>query len=601
MAADAMTMVEYFHFEMDAKLSLDVEGTKLDIPVVMEGDYQAPDRSQGSVSLSVVFFEIKSEFITIGDTTYVTDSDTGEWGIGQSPELLFADPREFADPEFLQTTTDFAELVLIGTEQLDGLKVYRLSGVIVDEDSGDNFMVDFLIDVEDNLISQVTVSGSFQVEDADTGDLLGGLGAGDAAFEAVITFSAYDEPVSIEAPEGLASDEHINSDPVSVIIEMTDSGWVRYTLPNEQIAITLPPTWEMVPLDIEGIEESLALLKDTDPALAERINEQIELMQGAGNFILYAFDTDASVDDIGLTNVNVLKGGAGFDVALEFYADFSIQQIAFLPGFVGDVQRQRVDLNGLPAEELKYTINVPGPDDETVELALTQYLFTKGSELYAITLSTTADKSADFTPVFKEIGQSFGFVESLGLANGQDATGAITAKQYDSPPPMTIDSNKDYSAKFVLANGDEFTIDLFEKDAPITVNNFVFLAREGFYDGVTFHRVIPGFMAQSGDPTGTGTGDPGYEFQDEFSPNLRHDKAGILSMANSGPGTNGSQFFITFGPTPHLNDIYSVFGVVTEGMDVVLAIPERDPSTALTSGESIVSLTIVTSDGSDDY
>jgi cyclophilin family peptidyl-prolyl cis-trans isomerase len=166
---------------------------------------------------------------------------------------------------------------------------------------------------------------------------------------------------------------------------------------------------------------------------------------------------------------------------------------------------------------------------------------------------------------------------------------------------MTIDSNKDYSAKFVLANGDEFTIDLFEKDAPITVNNFVFLAREGFYDGVTFHRVIPGFMAQSGDPTGTGTGDPGYEFQDEFSPNLRHDKAGILSMANSGPGTNGSQFFITFGPTPHLNDIYSVFGVVTEGMDVVLAIPERDPSTALTSGESIVSLTIVTSDGSDDY
>ena len=169
------------------------------------------------------------------------------------------------------------------------------------------------------------------------------------------------------------------------------------------------------------------------------------------------------------------------------------------------------------------------------------------------------------------------------------------AKQYDSPPAMTIDTDKDYSAKFVLSGGGEFTIDLFEKDAPITVNNFVFLAREGFYDGVTFHRVIPGFMAQGGDPTGTGTGGPGYRFQDEFSPNARHDKPGILSMANSGPGTNGSQFFITFVPTPHLNDVHTVFGVVTEGMDVVNAIPERDPGSASGPGESIASLTIVES------
>ena len=168
-------------------------------------------------------------------------------------------------------------------------------------------------------------------------------------------------------------------------------------------------------------------------------------------------------------------------------------------------------------------------------------------------------------------------------------------QQYDSPPAMTIDTDKDYSAKFVLASGGEFTVDLFEKDAPVTVNNFVFLAREGFYDGVTFHRVIPGFMAQGGDPTGTGTGGPGYSFQDEFSPNLRHDKPGILSMANSGPGTNGSQFFITFVPTPHLDDAHSVFGVVTEGMDVVNAIPERDPGSARSPGESIASLTIVES------
>ena len=177
------------------------------------------------------------------------------------------------------------------------------------------------------------------------------------------------------------------------------------------------------------------------------------------------------------------------------------------------------------------------------------------------------------------------------------------AKQYDSPPEMTIDPEKDYSAKFVLTNGGEFTVDLFEKDAPITVNNFVFLAREGYYDGVTFHRVIPGFMAQGGDPTGTGRGGPGYQFQDEFSPNARHDRPGILSMANSGPGTNGSQFFITLAPTPHLDDIHSVFGVVTEGMDVVTAIPARDPGSASAPGEAIASLTIVVSgdSGDDEY
>lgn len=166
-------------------------------------------------------------------------------------------------------------------------------------------------------------------------------------------------------------------------------------------------------------------------------------------------------------------------------------------------------------------------------------------------------------------------------------------KQYDSPPPMTIDPEKDYSAKFVLESGGEFTIDLFEKDAPITVNNFIFLAHEGFYDGVTFHRVIPKFMAQGGDPTGTGSGGPGYRFQDEFSPNLRHDRPGILSMANSGPGTNGSQFFITFVPTPHLNDAHTVFGAVTEGMDVVNGITPRDPMSARTPGDAIASVTIV--------
>ena len=111
--------------------------------------------------------------------------------------------------------------------------------------------------------------------------------------------------------------------------------------------------------------------------------------------------------------------------------------------------------------------------------------------------------------------------------------------------------------------------DLYAKEAPKTVENFVTLAKKGFYDGIIFHRVIPDFMIQTGDPTGTGMGGPGYKFDDEFSPNLKHDKAGVLSMANSGPNTNGSQFFITDAPTPHLNNRHSVFGKVTQGLDIV--------------------------------
>ncbi len=111
--------------------------------------------------------------------------------------------------------------------------------------------------------------------------------------------------------------------------------------------------------------------------------------------------------------------------------------------------------------------------------------------------------------------------------------------------------------------------DLYAKEVPKTVENFTTLAKKGFYDGIIFHRVIPDFMVQTGDPTGTGTGGPGYQFKDEFSPNLKHDKPGVLSMANAGPNTNGSQFFITLVPTPWLNNRHSVFGQVTQGMDVV--------------------------------
>jgi cyclophilin family peptidyl-prolyl cis-trans isomerase len=149
-------------------------------------------------------------------------------------------------------------------------------------------------------------------------------------------------------------------------------------------------------------------------------------------------------------------------------------------------------------------------------------------------------------------------------------------KEWNTPPKFEIDPEKSYTARMETDKG-TMVIELFAEQAPKTVNNFVFLARQGFYDEIIFHRVIPDFMAQGGDPTGTGTGGPGYRFEDEFHPGLRHDKPGVLSMANAGPNTNGSQFFITHVPTPWLDDKHSVFGQITEGLDVLMAIPARDP------------------------
>ena len=169
---------------------------------------------------------------------------------------------------------------------------------------------------------------------------------------------------------------------------------------------------------------------------------------------------------------------------------------------------------------------------------------------------------------------------------------AVPSKQYSAPPAMTIDVNKDYFATVKMAKGGEFVIQLYPDKAPVTVNNFVFLAREGYYDGTTFHRVLPDFMAQGGDPTGTGGGGPGYQFQNEDS-DLTFDKAGVVAMANAGRDTNGSQFFITFAPQEYLNGDYTIFGQVIEGMDVVLGIRLRDPQQNPDYiGDAIESITI---------
>ena len=140
---------------------------------------------------------------------------------------------------------------------------------------------------------------------------------------------------------------------------------------------------------------------------------------------------------------------------------------------------------------------------------------------------------------------------------------------------MQVETNRTYKAVIETGKG-SIEIELFPEHAPKTVNNFVFLARDGFYDDVTFHRVIADFMIQGGDPTGSGRGGPGYRFEDEFAGNpLRHER-GVISMANAGPGTNGSQFFITHGPQPHLDGRHTVFGKVSKGLDVVDAIQQGD-------------------------
>jgi peptidyl-prolyl cis-trans isomerase B (cyclophilin B) len=149
------------------------------------------------------------------------------------------------------------------------------------------------------------------------------------------------------------------------------------------------------------------------------------------------------------------------------------------------------------------------------------------------------------------------------------------SKQYDAPPPMSIDPAKKYSATLETSSG-AIVVDLFAKDAPKTVNNFIFLARDGFYDGTVFHRVIGDFMIQGGDPTGSGRGGPGYRFEDETANNPNKHKVGSLSMANAGPNTNGSQFFITHVETGWLDGKHTVFGQVRSGQDVVNKVKQGD-------------------------
>lgn len=183
------------------------------------------------------------------------------------------------------------------------------------------------------------------------------------------------------------------------------------------------------------------------------------------------------------------------------------------------------------------------------------------------------------------------------ILDGERPLAAIPAAErnnyYNAPPPMTIDTSKEYEAIIRTEKGD-MRFRLFDDQAPQTVNNFIFLATQGFYDGTSFHRVLENFMAQGGDPSGTGAGGPGYQFADEFDDSLSFDRRGLLAMANSGPGTNGSQFFITFSAeaTAHLTGLHTIFGELIEGDDVLAALSLRDPGSATTPGDIITRIDI---------
>ncbi|MBN1179890.1 MAG: peptidylprolyl isomerase [Anaerolineae bacterium] len=200
------------------------------------------------------------------------------------------------------------------------------------------------------------------------------------------------------------------------------------------------------------------------------------------------------------------------------------------------------------------------------------------------------------TPSFVVNGRIYPFDWGLSLdaLNFFVEAALLEPLQYDSPPPQVIDPLRDYIATIRTERGD-IVIELYPESAPANVNSFVFLAQEGWYDGVTFHRVLPGFVAQAGDPTGTGAGNPGYQCDDEIDPGLSYDSAGVVGIANSGPGTGtgSSQFFITYDAVTELDGGYTIIGRVIEGMDVLESLTPRDPQSGATEPGDVIETIVV--------
>jgi cyclophilin family peptidyl-prolyl cis-trans isomerase len=202
-------------------------------------------------------------------------------------------------------------------------------------------------------------------------------------------------------------------------------------------------------------------------------------------------------------------------------------------------------------------------------------------------------KTMPGTPFLLFNGSPYNVPLSYGNLSAVVSLMLLEERQFTTCPEMDIDPNKQYLATLHTEQGD-IVLELYADKAPLAVNSFVFLARQGWFDGVTFHRVLPGFVAQAGDPSGTGFGGPGYAFSNEVSPDLKFDRPGVLGMANSGPGSNGSQFFITFAPAPDLDGDYTIFGHVVSGLEVAESLTPRNPAQdmVLPPGDAIESVTI---------
>ena len=602
-----MSELDSYRVTMDASLTVGSSGLTLEIPVSATVDYASPRRSKGVSSIDFGFFKTEVMFVSIEDDFYFTDYQTGEWSKGGGLDLLpFISPDQLIDFDDSGALYDFRGLskndsgTISGPEEVDGVSAYRLSYSVGDQasDAVDSELgamsIDLWIDVEDSLLRRLEISGSFSVEDEQGGAAsptpLDAL-SGDIELDAVIAFSNFNEPVVIKPP-----DIEDSSPPMAVpLIEVPlESGWTSYELPDGSIGISVPPSWTVAELSAESIENLLSKSEDSGSDLPENLALQLSRLGDQVSFKLFGYREGGPTDSEFAPNFTVLMEQSELASDLEALAALSVQQIqAALPN-AGRVNTRPLHVGGRDVVEIIYPVSAPLPDGGELELGVAQYLMSAGSSYVVITFTDLASTIEDTLLEFRQIAETLETPSMLEDIRESDQTskGESVTQQYSSAPAMSIDPSKTYTATFVMEDGSEFKVGLFADKAPNTVNNFVFLARDGFYDGVTFHRVIPGFMAQGGDPTGTGRGGPGYRFGDEFHPDLKHDRPGILSMANAGPNTNGSQFFITFVPTPHLDGRHAVFGEVVEGMDVVNAISPRDPATARAPGDVVTSISI---------
>ena len=328
-----------------------------------------------------------------------------------------------------------------------------------------------------------------------------------------------------------------------------------------------------------SLESFLAQLGSGQPVSSPQDAQQLQELLDAGQVQLQAEDWPAALDS--------------YNQVLELDPSNAVAHSA-----LAYIYARQGDLDSAIAENLAVVSLLPNDYNSYKNLAILyrQKGMTDeaiGAAETALTLAPEQDKEA--LRMFIDEAKGAGGQSSSNSEPGTRAGDLPPAQRdgmYSSPPPLVIDPEKTYQATIVTEKGD-IVVDLFADRAPETVNNFVFLAREGFYDDTTFHRVLPGFMAQAGDPTGSGRGGPGYRFADEFHPELRHDGPGILSMANSGANTNGSQFFITYEATPWLDDRHAVFGQVVEGIDVLNALTPRDPTQNPSfAGDKILRITI---------